>query len=292
MTPASTPPSEQHDASQYPETRAAQHAAVAEVIQLVRDRTGYDFSEYQPPFLLRRLRLVANRHGAGGDLVKLAEMARADASLPAEVAETLSLAVTEMFRDPSFFRTFRRLVMPQLRTYPLVRIWIAGCATGEEAYSFAIMFDEEGFGDHYQIYATDINRHSLQRAQSGFVDVSQMQLNSRNYLEAGGTRSLSHYYTAHHGSALIHSQARRRIVVAHHNLTTDGRFNSFNVVVCRNVLIYFDSKLHARVHKLLYESLTPLGTLALGARESLRLSGQADRFRCLDQATRIYQKVE
>lgn len=288
----STEPSDQTFSASFSETHGAQQAAVTEIIELVRAQTGYDFSDYQPPFLLRRLRLLGSRHGAGADLVKLAGLMRADAALPAEAIETLSLSVTEMYRDPSFFRTFRRLVVPELHSYPRVRIWIAGCATGEEAYSFAIMLDEEGFGDRYQIYATDINRRSLERATSGFIDVDQMQLNSRNYLEAGGTRSLSHYYSAHHGSALIHAHVRRRIVVAHHNLTTDGRFNSFNVVVCRNVLIYFDSDLHTRVHKLLYESLTPLGTLALGARESLRLSGHAERFRCIDQAARIYQKVD
>lgn len=266
--------------------------ATAALVRLVRDRTGYDFAEYQPPFLTRRLRQLAVRLHLSGGVVELLEVVRADDSLCANVIDILGIAVTEMFRDPQFFVSFRDQVVPELRSHPLVRIWVAGCATGEEAYSFAILLEEEGFADRYQIYATDINRRSLLTARSGVIDASQMRKYSQNYLNAGGRASLSNYYTAHTGQALIRPHWRRRIVVAHHNLTVDAKFNTFNVIACRNVLIYFNRSLHARTHALLHESLAPGGYLALGARESLGQSDFAAGFRCVEQSTRIYQRID
>lgn len=270
---------------------AAERAAVWESVRLVQEQAGYDFSDYQLPFLLRRFRRLADRLVLPGGVPEFAEALQTDTALSAQVVEELGLGVTEMFRDPQFFRTFRRLVIPELHSHPLVRVWVAGCATGEEAYSFAIMLEEAGFGDRYRIYATDINRRSLEQAKTGVIDATLMRQNTSNYLSAGGKKSLSHYYTARGGNALIRPYWRRRIVVAHHNLATDAKFNTFNVISCRNVLIYFNRNLHARVHSLLYDSLAVRGVLGLGSRESLSLSEHADRFLRLDQPARLYQRV-
>lgn len=181
----------------------------------------------------------------------------------------LSVNVTSMFRDPSFYLAFRNKVVPLLRTYPFIRIWHAGCSTGEEVYSMAILLWEEGLYDRCRIYATDMNEAVLRKAKAGIFPLRSMQEYTQLYQLAGGKKDFSKYYTADYDGAIFQSFLKQNAIFAVHNLVTDASFNEFNVILCRNVLIYFNSTLQNRVHKLLYESLTIFGVLGLGKQESL-----------------------
>jgi len=203
----------------------------------------------------------------------------------------LSINVTAMFRDPTFYLAFRQKVVPLLRTYPFIRIWHAGCSTGEEVYSMAILLEEEGLYDRARIYATDINEVVVHRARAGIFPLDRMQEYTENYIRAGGTRSFSEYYVAKYDGALFSPGLQRNVVFSQHNLVTDRSFAEFNVILCRNVLIYFDRELQTRVHGLFYESLVHLGLLCLGSKESLRLSEYESRYEELAGSERIYRKV-
>jgi len=200
--------------------------------------------------------------------------------------------VTAMFRDPKFFVAFRRHAIPVLRTYPFLRIWHAGCSTGEEAYSMAIVLEEEGLLDRARIYATDINEVALQRARAGLLPLARMQEYTHNYLRAGGSRSFCEYYTADERGALLRPSLGERIVFAQHNLATDASFSEFNVVLCRNVLIYFNRALQQRVHALFYDSLVMLGLLALGSKESLKFTPYDGCYELVCRPGKIYRKVK
>ncbi len=203
----------------------------------------------------------------------------------------LSVNVTAMFRDPSFYQAFRRHAIPLLRTYPFIRIWHAGCSTGEEVYSMAILLTEEGLYRRCRIYATDINEAVLRQAKTGIYPLNLMKSYTQNYLQAGGKRSFSEYYTAAYDNAIFRSSLRSNIVFSLHNLATDASFNEFNVICCRNVLIYFNQNLQARVHKLLYESLKTFGILALGRQESLIATPHEPEYEMLEQDEKIYRKI-
>jgi chemotaxis protein methyltransferase CheR len=200
----------------------------------------------------------------------------------------LSVTVSAMFRDPGFYRVFRQKVVPLLRTYPFIRLWHAGCS---EVYSMAILLEEEGLYDRARIYATDINEVVLSRAREGIYPLDRMQEYTQNYLKAGGTRSFSEYYTAKYDSALFSPALRRNVVFSQHNLVTDRSFAEFNVILCRNVMIYFDRELQERVHKLFYESLPVYGILALGNKESLRLSTYEANYEAVDVREKVYRRV-
>lgn len=204
----------------------------------------------------------------------------------------LTIHVTEMFRDPAVFRSFREHVVPLLRTYPFIRIWHAGCSTGEEVYSMAILLKEEGLYDKTRIYATDMNEHVLDSAKGGVFPIERMQTFTRNYQEAGGKEAFSQYYTAKYDSALFHSELKANIVFAQHNLVTDRSFNEFNVIFCRNVMIYFNKELQNHVHSLLYESLSTFGVLALGTKESITFTRHADAYEELCPQSRLYRKIK
>jgi chemotaxis protein methyltransferase CheR len=203
----------------------------------------------------------------------------------------LSVTVTSMFRDPPFFLALREQVVPLLKTYPFVRIWVAGCASGEEVYSLAILLREEGLADRVRIYATDVSDAVLDQAQEGRVALDRMRNYSSNYLEGGGREGLSRYYEVEGRYAVLDPALRDGVVFARHNLATDGTFNEFHLVLCRNVLIYFDRTLQQRVHRLFDDSLVPFGVLALGARESLVGSAVEDHYEPIDADVRIYRKV-
>jgi chemotaxis protein methyltransferase CheR len=204
----------------------------------------------------------------------------------------LSINVTAMFRDPAFYVAFRRDVIPALRTYPFLRIWHAGCSTGEEAYSMAILLEEENLYDRTRIYATDINEVVIRKAKEGIFPLDRMQEYTQNYLRAGGTRSFSEYYTAMYDGALFAPRLMRNIVFSQHNLVTDRSFAECNVILCRNVLIYFDRTLQQRVHSLFYESLPVYGYLGLGSKESLRFTGFEDNYEQVDRREKIYRKLK
>jgi len=203
----------------------------------------------------------------------------------------LSINVTAMFRDPTFYLAVREKVVPLLRTYPFTRIWVAGCSTGEEVYSLAILLLEEGVYERARIYATDINESVLDRARAGVFPLDKMREYTQNYIKAGGQRAFSEYYLAKYDGAQFQRSLVENVVFAQHNLVSDRSFNEFNVIVCRNVMIYFDRALQDRVHRLFYDSLAMFGVLALGAKESIKFSPFEDSYEDLDANERLYKKV-
>ncbi|WP_445323774.1 CheR family methyltransferase [Paenibacillus sp. FSL R5-0407] len=252
---------------------------------------GYDFRNYALPSLRRRIwHQVHAEHLL--TISGLQEKVLHDRACFQRLVYSLSIPVTEMFRDPPLFRTFREKVIPLLRTYPYIRIWHAGCSTGEEVYSMAILLHEEGLYDKSRIYATDMNGKSLQVAKEGIFGIQKMKLYTKNYQEAGGTRSFSEYYTAKYNSVIFQPFLRKNIIFAEHNLATDQSFNEFNVIFCRNVMIYFDETLRNRVHSLFHDSLSHFGVLVLGAKESIHFTDYDDCYEPLDKVEKIYRKIK
>jgi chemotaxis protein methyltransferase CheR len=203
----------------------------------------------------------------------------------------LTVNVSAMFRDPGFFHVFRTKVVPVLRTYPFIRIWHAGCATGEEVYSLAILLAEEGLYDRCRMYATDIHDSVLARAREGIFPLGLMREYTTNYIRAGGKRAFSEYYTAQYGNACLHPSLRQNVVFYQHNLATDGQFNTFHVIMCRNVMIYFNKTLQARAHDLIFNSLLRLGFLGLGSNETVQFTGHGAGYEALDDQERLYRKM-
>jgi chemotaxis protein methyltransferase CheR len=215
-----------------------------------------------------------------------------DAACMERLLVGLSVHVTSMFRDPSFYLTFRTKVVPLLRTYPTVRIWHAGCSTGEEVYSMAILLQEEALYRKCVIYATDISREVLRKAREGIFPLASMQEYTHNYMKAGGKHEFSDYYTAHYDNVIFHPALKTNVVFSEHNLVTDGSFNEFHVILCRNVMIYFNKALQERVHNLIYESLSMFGVFGLGNKESLKFTPRADFYEKLDSRDKLYRKVK
>jgi chemotaxis protein methyltransferase CheR len=251
---------------------------------------GFDFRSYAYASIRRRLwkRVDAERLSS---ISELQALVLHDSTAMDRLLLDLSISVTAMFRDPDFYRVFREEVVPLLRTYPFIRIWHAGCSSGEEVYSAAIVLEEEGLLDRARIYATDINDRVLKQAKAGIFPLNRMQEYTENYIRAGGGRSFSEYYTAMYDGALFSPSLTRNTVFSQHNLVTDRSFSEFHMVFCRNVLIYFDRALQDRVHSLFYDSLVMLGILALGSKESLRFSQYEDCYEMLHVKERIYRKV-
>jgi chemotaxis protein methyltransferase CheR len=252
---------------------------------------GFDFRDYSLPSMRRRIWKRVYAEGLS-TISGLLEKVLHDPACMERLLLDLSINTTAMFRDPSFYLSFRRKVVPLLRTYPFVRIWHAGCSTGEEVYSMAILLTEEGLYDRCRIYATDINEAVLQRAKDGIFPVSSMQENTSNYIAAGGSGTFSEYYTARYDYAIFRPSLRENVVFAQHNLVTDSSFNHFNVIFCRNVLIYFNNALQERVQKLFVNSLEMFGILGLGKKESTRFTSVADCFEELDADERLYRRIK
>ena len=250
---------------------------------------GFDFRSYAYASIRRRLWKRVEGEGLRNISALQARILH-DPEAMERLLLDLSVNVTAMFRDPSFYREFRDRVVPLLRTYPFIRIWHAGCSTGEEVFSMAILLEEEGLYERARLYATDINDVVLQRARQGIFPLDRMQEYTENYLRAGGKRSFSEYYTAKYDGAIFSPSLTRNIVFSQHNLVTDRSFSEFNVILCRNVLIYFDRSLQAKVHRLFYDSLVNFGILGLGGKESLKFSQYED---CYEQISseKIYRKV-
>jgi chemotaxis protein methyltransferase CheR len=204
----------------------------------------------------------------------------------------LSVHATAMFRDPSFYLTFRRKVVPLLRTYPTVQVWIAGCSTGEEVYSLAILLQEESLYPKCRIYATDISQAVLRRARDGIFPLAAMRDYTNNYHQGGGKHEFSDYYTAQYDNVIFSSALRNNVVFSEHNLATDGSFNEFQVILCRNVMIYFNKDLQARVHNLLYDSLSMFGVFGLGNKESLKFTPRAEFYEHINENDKLYRKVK
>jgi chemotaxis protein methyltransferase CheR len=272
------------------DVRDVEEIEVALLLEAIYRRYGFDFREYAPASLKRRLWRRANAEGLS-TLSALQERVLHDPGCMERLLLDLSINVTAMFRDPTFYVSFRENVAPLLRTYPFTRIWIAGCSTGEEVYSLAIVLQEEGLLERCRIYATDINEAVLDRARLGVFPLDKMREYTDNYLQAGGKRAFSEYYLASYDGAVFDRALAENVVFAQHNLVSDGAFNEFHVIVCRNVMIYFDRALQSRVLELFHESLIRLGVIALGHKETLRFSPIADQYEELDPLERIWKKV-
>jgi chemotaxis protein methyltransferase CheR len=251
---------------------------------------GFDFRDYSYPSLRRRIWKRVYAEGLS-TISGLTEKVLHEAPTMERLLLDLSVNVTAMFRDPTFYVSFRQKVVPVLRTYPFVRIWHAGCSTGEEVYSMAILLQEEGLLERCRIYATDINEAVLQKAKNGIFPIATMQENTSNYIAAGGTGTFSEYYTAKYDHAIFRPSLRDNIVFAQHNLVTDASFNHFNVIFCRNVLIYFNNALQERVQQLFLNSLEIFGVLGLGKKETIRYTSVAERYDTLDAEERLYRRI-
>jgi chemotaxis protein methyltransferase CheR len=260
------------------------------LLEAIYRHYGFDFREYAPASLRRRL---ARRMGIEGieTISGLQDRILREPPMMERLILDLSINVTSMFRDPSFYVAFREKVVPLLHTYPFTRLWVAGCATGEEVYSLAILLEEESLYENTRIYATDINEAVLDRAREGVFPLAAMQEYTQNYIRAGGTQAFSDYYVSAYDGAAFDQRLTRNVVFAQHNLATDRSFNEFNVVVCRNVMIYFDRALQNRVHDLFYSSLPRFGILALGHKESINFTPHASHYEELDAVERLYRKV-
>jgi chemotaxis protein methyltransferase CheR len=258
------------------------------------EMSGVDLSGYGRRALLRRLRSVMASGGVP-NLDELRSRMRDDPRFLAQLLDKLMLRVTSMFRDPSFFKLFRERVVPILHTYSYPRLWVAGCSTGQEAYSLAIVLREAGLYDRCRIYATDLNEVVLEEARSGLLPLSALEEYQQNYRASGGIRALSDYYTVEKGRgnawAVMDPAVLDRIAVMRHDLARDASFNEFHVIFCRNVLMYFDDALRLRAHQLFHQSLVRLGFLGLGQSESLHLSQHEAYYEMLSVRHRIYRKI-
>src|ERR1051325_5776556 len=242
---------------------------------------GFDFRDYSLPSLRRRIWKRIYAEGLSS-VSGLQEKVLHDAGCMERLLLDLSINTTAMFRDPTFYLAFRQKVVPVLRTYPFVRIWHAGCSTGEEVYSMAMLLYEEGLYDRCRIYATDINEAVLQRAKEGIFPINTMRETTSNHIAAGGTGTFSEYYVAKYDYAIFRPSLRENVVFAQHNLVTDASFNQFNVIFCRNVLIYFNNALQDRVQQLFLQSMEMFGILGLGKKESVRYTTVAGNYEEVD----------
>jgi chemotaxis protein methyltransferase CheR len=269
---------------------AVEEIEIDVLLEAIHGVYGFDFREYARPSLRRRLWRRADAEGVTS-ISGLQEILLHDPACMERLLLDLSINVTAMFRDPTFYLAFRHTVVPILRTYPFIRIWSAGCSTGEETYSLAILLHEEGLLGRTRIYATDINEAVLVRAKDGVFPLDKMQGYTENYQAAGGTRAFSEYYVAGYEGARFNRALTDNIVFSRHNLVSDRSFNEFHAIICRNVMIYFDAPLQDKVHDLFAASLVRLGVLALGQKESIALTSHAGDYEDLDHAERIFRKV-
>ena len=251
---------------------------------------GFDFRNYAPASLKRRI-WNAIRLERLTTVSGLQEKVLHDPHFMERFIFNLSVNVTSMFRDPSFFLAFRSNVVPILKTYPFIRIWHAGCSTGEEVYSMAIMLKEEGLYERSRLYATDINETVLRKARTGIFSLELMQEYTNNYLRSGGKKSFSEYYTAAYDNAIFSPALKENIVFSLHNLATDSSFNEFHVILCRNVLIYFNKFLQQRVHNLFYESIVRLGVLGVGRQETIKFTPHEKDYEELENSVKLYRRI-
>ncbi|MGM0654308.1 MAG: CheR family methyltransferase [Thermodesulfobacteriota bacterium] len=259
------------------------------LLEAVSLKYGYDFKNYSFAHLKRRLEKRLNL----SDMDNFSQMQHRliyDASFFNLILLDLSINVTEMFRDPWVYKKIRGTVIPVLKTYPYINVWHAGCSTGQEVYSMAILLEEEGMKKRAQLYATDFNELILSKAKDGIYPMDVMREYINNYHKSGGKNDFSDYYAADYNHAIIKHGLREKILFSSHNLVTDGVFGEMNLIFCRNVLIYFNKELQNRVLKLFYDSLCPGGFLCLGTKESIKFSELSDAFEIVCEQEKIYRK--
>ncbi|MCE3227901.1 MAG: chemotaxis protein CheR [Bacteroidetes bacterium] len=259
------------------------------MLEAIYQKYGYDFRQYSEAHIRRRL---TNRLMLSGlsSISEIQHNVLHDPVFASQLLQDLSITVTEMFRDPPFYKYIRENVIPILKTYSFIKIWHAGCSTGEEVYSMAILLKEEGLYERSTIYATDFNEFALDKAREGIYAAEIMKEYTSNYQQAGGKKSFSDYFIADYDMAIMDQSLKKRVVWANHNLVTDSVFAEMNMILCRNVLIYFNRDLQNRVQKLFFDSLTNGGILALGSKESLRFSTLEDHYQELDKKYRVFKK--
>lgn len=262
-----------------------------EILVTIQEAHGYDFHGYSRASFLRRVNRFMQLNSLN-DFSALKEKLVKDEGFFNLFLEQITVNVTEMFRDPGFYKSLREKVVPQLRTFPYIRIWDAGCSTGEEPYSLAIMLKEEGTLQKSKMYCTDINQKVLNQAREGVFPLANMKDYTSNYIQAGGTGNFSDYYMAKYNRVLFDAELRKNMVFSVHNLASDSSFNEFNLIVCRNVLIYFNKELQEKVLSLFLESLSMFGYLALGSKETLSLSPLRDHFEQVDKKEKIYRRIK
>jgi len=268
-----------------------QEAELHLLMQAIYSQYSYDFRDYAGASQKRRVIKALAQLGYPTIPALQAAVAQ-DPAVFMQLLQYLTIPVSEMFRDPLFFLALRQQVMPVLRTYPSLKIWVAGCSTGEEVYSLAILLKEEGLLDRTLIYATDINPKSLAKARQGIFSLASIQGHTANYQAAGGQQAFSDYYTAAYNAAVFDKTLRDNITFADHSLATDSVFSETQLVLCRNVLIYFNKKLQDRALGLFHESLSHRGFMGLGSKESIDFSAHARRFEPLNRLERIFRKLE
>lgn len=260
------------------------------LLEAIYSKYNYDFRNYSLPSVHRRV-TAAMEHFHVSTVSDLQSLILHNASKFSELLQFMTIPTSEIFRDPSYFKVFRERVVPILRTYPSFKIWVAGCSTGEEAYSFSILLHEEDLANRAMIYATDINPESLKKAKKGIFPGDRIREYSANYQQAGGRSSFSDYFEAHYGSLLLNKKLKENIVFADHSLATDEVFAEMVFISCRNVMIYFNNDLQNRAIRLFYESLSHKGFLGLGMKESLRFTDYADKFEEFAREEKIYQRI-
>jgi len=258
-------------------------------LEAVFQKYGYDFRNYSKAHIKRRL---MHRMAMGNytSISQMQDKILRNKTFFIDLLEDLSINVTEMFRDPDFYYAFRKHVVPNLKTYPFIKIWHAGCATGEEVYSLAILLKEENLLERCQIYATDFNRKVLEIAKLGIYPTLDLEKYQRNYLNSGGKGKLSDYYTLKYGSLKFDQSLAKKVVFADHNLVTDNVFAEVNLILCRNVLIYFNRDLQNKVIDLFYQSLSSSGFLCLGTKETLRFTHMENKFSDVELKQKIFKK--
>jgi chemotaxis protein methyltransferase CheR len=260
-------------------------------LEALFQRYHYDFRHYARASIKRRLIQARDQLGFGSISAMQDRVLHDPAILP-RLLGYLTVQVSEMFRDPSYFRALREKVLPHLRTYPSLKVWIAGCSAGEELYSLAILFREEGLYERTLFYATDINSEALAAAEAGVYALDRIRKFTENHQKSGGKSSLSDYYVAAYGRAVFDKTLRERVVFSDHSLVTDAVFGEMHLISCRNVMIYFDRPLQDRAIGLFRDSLTRKGFLGLGSKENLRFSAHANAFSDFVSAEKIYQRRE
>lgn len=284
------PSEHSRDGARLTDDAAATLPGLQPFLEQLFELSGVDLSGYGKRALQRRLRSMMSSEGVS-NIADLSERMRDDPRFLEQVLDQLMLRVTTMFRNPSFFRFFRERVVPLLHTYPHPRLWVAGCSTGQEAFSLAIVLREEGLYDRCRIYATDINEAVLVQARSGLLPLASLEEFEQNYRAAGGVRELADYYTRGKSWAVMDQAVMEHIAVFRHDLARDASFNEFQVIFCRNVLMYFDEELRRRAHQLFCDSLVRLGFLGLGQSESLLRSQHESHFELLSARQRFYRRV-
>jgi chemotaxis protein methyltransferase CheR len=258
-------------------------------IEAIKIKYGYNFSEYSRAHIKRRIRNRLLKSGMD-NIMELTHRVLEDDGFFKDVLLDFSINVTEMFRDPPFFKYLRESIIPVLQSYPQIKIWHAGCSSGEEVYSMAIMLKECGLYDRCQIYATDFNEKILEKAKDGIYTLEAIKEYTKNYILAGGTHSFSDYYLAKYDNAILDQDLKKNITFAEHNLVTDGSFGEMNLIICRNVLIYFNQSLQNRVDGLFLESLVKGGYLCLGSKETLAYSNVVAKFEPISEEFKVYRK--